>query len=318
MTSPGTDASLTNPVDAALQNTPDLAGLEPIEKIKRRWPLAVAGVLTVLMIAALGRELFGSGLAGLQQTIPTNPLFYVAIAIFYLGPPTFDYLIYRRLWGIPLSGMAALHKKRIANEAVVGYSGEAYFYAWARQRTQMVAAPFGAVKDVTIQSAIAGNVFTLLLILLLIPFMDMLPRDIVNPKTVAISAAVIIAMCLPFVLFSKRVFSLPRGRLVWIFSIHMLRLSVGTMSLAFAWHFAMPEVAVGTWLFLAALRMLASRVPLLPNKEAIFATATIWLIGPGESLSELMALVAALSLLAHIALIGVFSVQSAAKRLGWI
>jgi hypothetical protein len=56
----------------------------------------------------------------------------------------------------------------------------------------------------------------------------------------------------------------------------------------------------------------------LPNKEAIFATATIWLIGPGESLSELMALVAALSLLAHIALIGVFSVQSAAKRLGWI
>ena len=59
-----------------------------------------------------------------------------------------------------LSGLIALHKKRISNEVLLGYSGEAYFYAWARQRSQMVAAPFGAVKDVSILSAIAGNAIT--------------------------------------------------------------------------------------------------------------------------------------------------------------
>ncbi|MEI9927394.1 MAG: hypothetical protein WDN44_06405, partial [Sphingomonas sp.] len=158
---------MSNPaLEAALPSAPDLAGLEPIERIKRRWPMVLGGLLTLLMIVALGRELFGSGLVGLQRAIPGNPLFYIAFALYYLGPPTFDYVIFRRLWRIPLGGMAALHKKRIANEVLFGYSGEAYFYAWARQRTQMVAAPFGAVKDVMILSAIAGNAMTLVMIAL--------------------------------------------------------------------------------------------------------------------------------------------------------
>ena len=58
--------------------------------------------------------------------------------------------VYCRRWGIPLSGFVALLKKRIANDVVLGYSGEAYFYAWARQNAKMVAAPFGAVKDVSV------------------------------------------------------------------------------------------------------------------------------------------------------------------------
>ena len=148
----------TSVVEAVpLPGAPDLAGLEPVEKIKRRWPALLGGALTLLMIVALGRELFGSGLAGLYRTLPSNPLFYLVFALYYVGPPTFDYVIFRRLWQIPLAGLAALHKKRISNEVLFGYSGEAYFYAWARQRTQIVAAPFGAVKDVMILSAIARS-----------------------------------------------------------------------------------------------------------------------------------------------------------------
>lgn len=314
MSGSGPEASLKSPLDAALANAPDLAGLEPIERIKRRWPVVLGALLSVVMVAALGRELLQSGLVGLRQTIPVNPLFYLAFALFYLGPPTFDYLIFRRLWGIPLDGMVALHKKRIANEVVVGYSGEAYFYAWARQRTQMVAAPFGAVKDVTIQSAIAGNTFTLIMILLVIPFRSMLPADMGSWSAIAGSAALMVAMSLPFFLFSKRVFSLPRGTLWWVFWMHMVRLALGTITVALAWHFALPEVAMGTWLFLAAGRMLVTRLPLLPNKELVFASFAVFLIGSGESLSELMALIAALTLLAHIMLIAGFSIHALIRR----
>lgn len=314
MSSGGPEASLKSPLDAALANTPDLAGLEPIERIKRRWPVVLGALLSVVMAVALGRELLHSGLAGLQQTIPTNPLFYLAFALFYLAPPTFDYLIFRRLWGIPLDGMVALHKKRIANEVVVGYSGEAYFYAWARQRTQMVAAPFGAVKDVTIQSAIAGNTFTLIMILAVIPFRSMLPPDMGSWSAIAGSAALMVAMSLPFFLFSKRVFSLARASLWWVFWMHMARLAVGTITVALAWHFALPEVAMGTWLFLAAGRMLVTRLPLLPNKELVFASFAVFLIGSGDSLSELMALIAALTLVAHIVLIAGFSIHSLIRR----
>lgn len=291
----------------------DLAGLEPIEKIRSRWPLVVGGLLTLLMIVALGRDLYTSGLAGLTRAVPTNPLFYVAFGLAYLSPPTFDYIIYRRLWQIPLGGMAALHKKRIANEVLVGYSGEAYFYAWARQRTQMVAAPFGAVKDVTILSAIAGNTMTLLMILLVTVFPDRLP-PVITGQMIAASAALMVLMCLPFLLFSRRVFSLSRPLLWWVFGMHFARLIVGSSLVIFAWHFAMPQVSMGIWVFFAAVRLLASRLPFAPNKEVVFASFALLLNGSGSSLTELMALFAALTLLCHIALIGAFSLHSLIRK----
>ncbi|HVJ01671.1 MAG TPA: hypothetical protein VM662_05770 [Sphingomonas sp.] len=300
-------------VEAPLPGAPDLAGLEPVEKIKRRWPTLLGGALTLLMIGALAHELFSSGLAGLSRAVPTNPLFYLAFALYYLGPPTFDYVIFRRLWRIPLSGMAALHKKRISNEVLLGYSGEAYFYAWARQRTQMVAAPFGAVKDVMILSAIAGNGITFLGITLALPFgIDLLTA--VQQKLVLGSLGLIIATSLPFLIFSRRVFSLPRPTLWWIFGIHCLRLVSGSFFIALAWHAAMPQVSLVVWLFLAAARLLAWRLPLVPNKELVFATFAIMLIGQGEALSNLMALIAALSLVVHVTLIAAFSIHSLLTR----
>ncbi len=74
-----------------------------------------------------------------------------------------------------------MNKKRISNDVVMGYSGEAYFYAWARQRAQLVAAPFGAVKDVSILSAIAGNAVTLAMIAIALPVgRNLIPHDMVR------------------------------------------------------------------------------------------------------------------------------------------
>lgn len=302
------------PAEATLSGALDLVGLEPIERIKRRWPTILGSALTLLMIVALVRELSNSGLAGLDRAIPDSPFFYAAFAIFYLAPPTFDYLIFRRLWGIPLDGMAAVHKKRIANEVLIGYSGEAYFYAWARQRLQMIAAPFGAVKDVTIQSAIAGNTFTLALILLVAPFAPNLKEWAVNPTTILISALVMILNTLPFFIFSRRVFSLPTPTLWWVYGMHIARLLIVTLSAAFAWHFAMPQVAMGTWILMAAVRMLVTRLPFVPNKELLMLPFVIMLFGSGTAVTELFAFVAALCLLLHVTLILGFSVESLIKR----
>lgn len=290
-----------------------ITSLEPIEKSRRRWPILLAAVLTVLMMGGLVRELFGDGLVALSRRIPTNPLFYVALALLYLSPPGFDWLIFRKLWRIPADGFAALLKKRIANDAVIGYSGEAYFYAWARARLKMVTAPFGTVKDVSILSAVAGNAITLAMVGLALPF----ALELLTPgqaRTVIGSAAVTLAMSLPFILFSKRVFTLPKPTLWWVFAVHCLRLTVGSTVIALAWHLAMPDVAIGIWLLLAAARLLVSRLPLAPNKDLLFANFTIVLVGQGEALSELMALSAALTLLAHIAVLAALELSAIIGR----
>ena len=307
------DHSAGRPHTEFVSASPDIAGLQPLKTIKSRWPAIIGGVVTLAMLAGLGHELLSSGLAGLDRATPRNPLFYLAFAALYFVPPLADYLIFRRLWRIPLSGLTALIKKRIANDVVMGYSGEAYFYAWARARTQLVAAPFGAVKDVSILSAIAGNAVTLAMIAVALP----VGRNLISPDMMRLvygSLAVIFGTSLPFLIFSRKVFSLPRGELWMVFGVHCARLILGTLFLAVAWALAMPSVAIGTWLFLSAGRLLFSRLPLLPNKDLLFANFAILMIGEDQALSELIAFTAAAVLLVHAVLIVGFGLHHLGTR----
>ena len=304
--------SLADAAPARVANA-DLAGLEPLRVIRSRWPMVFGALVTAAMIWGLGRALLGSGLAGVARELPRDPRFYVTFAALYMSLPTGDFIIFRRLWGIPAGGLIALIKKRIANEVVLGYSGEAYFYAWARARGRMVAAPFGAVKDVSILSAIAGNAITLVMIVAAFPFGAHLLSGEQMHKLL-ISTVLIFATSLPFLIFSKRVFTLPRRALWWIFGVHCLRLVAGSVLIALAWHWALPAVPVAMWLLLAAARLLVSRLPLLPNKDLIFANVAVLLIGQGAALSELIALTAALTLVVHGVLVGVFSLHGTVTR----
>ena len=307
---PSTRPPLTTVLPPAPANS---VGLEPIQTIKSRWPTIIGGIITLAMLVGLGRELFSSGLAGLTRTVPRNSLFYVAFLGVYFTLPVFDYLIFRKLWGIPISGLAALIKKRIANDVVLGYSGEAYFYAWARARSHFVTAPFGAVKDVSILSAIAGNAITLAMIAIALPVGHrLIPPEMM--RYVYGSLAIVFGTSLPFLIFSKLVFSLDRGLLWWVFVAHVLRAVLGTLLLALAWHFALPNVSVGVWIFLSAGRLLFSRLPLLPNKDLLFANFAILFIGQEGALSNLIAFTAAAVLLVHIVLIVAFSLYALATR----
>ncbi len=291
----------------------EIAGLVPLPTGKHRWPAILAALLTAAMVVGLFRELLNSGLSGLARAVPADPRFYLFFGLLYLSPPTGDYVIFRRLWGIPIAGFGALVRKRIANEVVFGYSGDAYFYAWARARAKMVAAPFGAVKDVTILSAIAGNGVTLLMLALALP----LGRELLLPAQLhklAWSAVVVVAISLPFLIFSRRVFSLPRARLWWIFGVHCVRLVVGSTLLALAWHYAMPGIGIAVWLFLTAGRLLVSRLPLVPNKDLLFANFAILVIGHDQSLSALVAFSAGLTLLIHVVVLIGFGIVALANR----
>ncbi len=297
--------------EASVAARGDVAGPERAA-LPSRWAAIAAGLLMVAMVAGLARELFSSGLAGLGALVPESAVFYVALALFYLVAPACDYLIYRRLWRLPRVGFGALVRKRIANDVLFGYSGDAYFYAWARANAA-AEAPFGAVKDVAILSAIAGNAVTLAGLALALPVAAHL-LDAGEMKVLLGSIAVIFAMSAPFLIFSKRVFTLPKKRLWWIFGVHCLRLVATSVLLAFAWHVALPQVSLGLWLLLVAGRLLVSRLPLVPNKDLVFANFAIILMGDNGAVTGLVALTAALTLIAHGALIAAFGAHALTRK----
>lgn len=299
----------TMPAGVIPADLPHVAAPHPAETLPQRWPAVMGAAISVAMMVMLGRELLDTGLDGLSRAAPDSVWFYAAFLGLYMALPTADFIIFRRLWSIPWSGFVALHKKRIAKEVVLGYAGEAFFYAWARTRANVVTAPFGAVKDVSLLSAIAGNGATIILCALALPTgYQLMSPGVLN--MVAGPAGLTLSTGTLLILVSKRLFSLPRVQLQAVFWIHCVRIVVSSLLLALAWHFAMPGVPLRMWLFLSAVRLLVSRLPLVPNKELLFAGVAILLIGQDEALGDMIAFVAALTLVTHIALMLAFSVSA--------
>lgn len=280
-------------------NRESLAALEPLLPIRSRWPVLLSGALSLALLVGLARELIGGGLGALNAALPTDPGFYLAFLAIYAVQPLSDYAIFRRLWGLPPAGIGPILRKMVANEILLGYSGEAYFYAWARARLQMVAAPFAAIKDVSILSAIVGNVVTLALLAFAAPFaISLIPAGYVGPVLGSIGA--ILALSLAALLFRGRIFSLSNRDLMWIFGVHLLRTILYTALLALCWHLALPEVPLGIWALLVTGRQLVARLPLVPNKDIVFANLALLLVGNDAEVARLVALTVALTLLCHV------------------
>lgn len=282
-----------------------LGTLEPIRRHRARWPRVLATVLTGVMLIGLAHELFDHGLGGLTRTVPRSSWFYLLFLLSYFTTPVVDFIIFRRLWRVPANAFGALNLKRVANDLLIGVTGDAYFYAWARARLKMVTAPFGAVKDVSLLSGLAGNTAAILLGAVALPLgYRLIDPEVLRAMLWSLGLTGVVVGALLFL--SPIVFSLARWQLWWIYRWSMYRIAISSLALAVAWHFAMPSASVWMWVFLMAGRLLVSRLPFLPNKDLLFANFAILVIGHDRALSELMAFTAASTLLMHIVVVGVF------------
>lgn len=246
--------------------------------------------------------------------VPTSPLFWIVFVFAYLAQPIVDFVIFRRLWAIPPAGFAALVRKYISNEVLLGYSGEIYFYTWARRRAAMTGAPFGAIKDVAILSALIGNIVTLVMFVFTYPTLKTLHIGM-SGRTLFTSIAVLLVSSLVVMAFRGRVFSLPRRQLAFVAGMQLVRVLATTGLAALMWSLVLPAVPFLYWLMLATLRLLISRLPLVPNKDVVFAGIAVLLVGGGGSgIAPLMAMMAGLLIVVHVAVGGALV---ASELLGW-
>ena len=240
------------------------------------------------------------------KMVPRSPWFWVVFWANYLIQPASEWLIYRRLWAIPVSGMGALLRKQVSNELLMSYLGEVQFYAWARARLNMVTAPFGAIKDMAILSALTGNIATLAM---LAAAWKLVQSGIMGKDTTTVftSLGVVLVTSFVILLFRQKLFTLPRRELFIITGVHFIRIFAYVGLTALTWHLVLAEVPYGIWLVLATLRMLISRLPLIPYKDAAFSGLAIFLMGHDDQISYLLAMMAALLPLAHIAVGTIFA-----------
>jgi hypothetical protein len=287
--------------------------LPALPRTERGWTWWVGTIITLAVLVAAMLQLAQLDLARVAAIVPSSPAFWLVFALSYFAGPLGDYAIFRRLWQIPVAGFFALLRKLIGNELITGYVGDLYFYTWARQRTSMTSAPFGAVKDVAILSAMAANAVTLVLMVLAYPLLDTLHLGIDSTAFFA-SVALMLVISSGVLFFRKKLFSLP-ARDLWVVTFVQTARVIATLVLTgLCWHLALPAESVELWVLLSAMRMLLSRLPFLPNKDVVFAALAVFMIGQDAEVGALMAMMASLLLATHLGL-GLLLVSGEAA--GW-
>jgi len=260
-----------------------------------RWlSLGFSGAILIVIVVELRRLNFGTVLG----LIPLSAAFWAAFAAYYFSPVVGDWIIYRHLWKLPRIAFVPLMRKFVSNELLLGYSGEVYFYTWARKNARFHAAPFGAVRDVSILSAVAGNGLTFVMIVLLWPVIRRLSLSgpIFNWSLLALAVS-----SFGIVLLQRRFLSLSRRELAFVLTIHTLRICVTTALGILLWYIVLPGQPLLWLVVLGALRLLLSRLPFLPNKEAAFAAGILLLLGKNDQVTPVVTMVASVIVIAHIA-----------------
>jgi hypothetical protein len=277
-----------------------------------RW---IAPAISVALLAAVALQLRSFGVLDILATMPRSPAFWFIFVLHYFSGPAAEWAIFHRLWRIPADGVVALVRKMISNELLLGYTGELYFYTWAMRRTAIKAAPFGAIKDVAILSALAGNVATLALLGLAFPFLGALDLG-PHSHAIALSTGVVLATSLGVMLFRRRLFSLPAEDLSFTFWVQIARIALRVGLGALMWHLALPDVAVGWWLLLCAVRMIISRLPFVPNKDLAFAAVAVFCLGEDHRVGAMLTMISGLILITHMVLGAVLGAAGLAQQSG--
>lgn len=285
----------------------------PVAGKASRWWSVLGVAVSVGLVVAVVLQL-GEATSDVLKTIAGLPLMvWPTLVLLYLIQPLCDFAVFRRLWNLPLAGIEALLRKTVINEVVLGYSGEAYLYVWARSAPGVVA-PFGAIKDVNIISALLSNVLTLALAAISATQLQHL--DFAHRVGPALWSGLIpVAISMAVLLFGRRVFSLSTGALTYVTVVHAVRSVVATALLVLIWRMALPEVDAGLWVVLLAIRYLISRLPLISNKDLVFGNLMLLLLGPNSTVAVLQAALGLMTLGLHLLVIVGLGALDLARRL---
>ncbi len=291
------------------------------KRVQKAFSLA----LSALILLILARAILDVGWDEIVAVLPTTPLFWLLFIGSYFLQPVVDWVIYWRWWPMIWRDLSVMLKKRVMNEALFSYSGETYLLVWATRKLGIEFdpdvppkrimgrgdgpgldprdSPFAAVKDVAITSGLAGNLTTLLLLILALAMGgDDVLAESVDPsvlKTIVISFGALIVLNIGILLFRSRVMSIPVHENVRLFWLHLARVLGQHVLITLSWIVALPLVDIHTWVLLGALRMVIGRLP-LPNKELLFAAVAVSLTGDASiQVAALLAAQGALHLVLH-------------------
>lgn len=269
----------------------------------RRVLKGARAVFMLGILAYLVYELRDVSWAEIGTALPTNPLFYLLFLLLYFLLPLAECFVYRITWTFDAwQSFPAFVKKRIYNKDVLGYSGEVYFYAWARKNVNL--SDLEILKTIRDQNIVSSAASTMIAVVLGVVFLYTGQISVTEwigrqETSYLVGGTVVTALLVALVVRLRHyLFSMAFKTATLIFAVHLARLVVGQGLQIGMWAVAMPEVALPTWFTFAALSIIVTRIPLIPNRDLIFLSLGVSLSGMvGISEAGVFAMLAAIAVL---------------------
>ncbi|GGO98556.1 hypothetical protein [Stakelama pacifica] len=253
-----------------------------------RW-LFFAAMVTWLVL-----KVDSIGWREVARSLPTNPLFYLLFVVMFLMLPASETLIFRLiLGGGILREFPIFIRKRILNAALIGYSGEVYYFLWAERNLGLPPRRILlGIKDNAILSAVSSALITALLLAAFVAtgqasaFADWLD----SATGWIIAGGLAIAFVAPFAYrLRRRIFSIPLRTALAVLGIHMARITIVVLLQATQWAIVLPQAPWSVWILFLTMQMVVSRLPLIPNRDLLFLSAGLQLSGSVHLPQEAMA-----------------------------
>jgi len=238
-----------------------------------RWGIPLA------LLVIIGRRLGELGWREIWIARPANPGFYVLLVLQFFLQPFGDYFVYRNLWGgANTPPMSVILRKRLLNTFMLDYSGEAFFYFWAQARLKLAPGMLvHAIKDSNLLSGGAGlaMVYVMLLMLLATGGLQVPAAIGAHAWLYALAGTVPLLLCIGLVLGHRKFTALSRRQIGTTFAIHFTRCLLVLVVEFGLWELSSALPSAVACLQFVALRLVVTRLPLVPNKDLIFVGAGI-------------------------------------------
>ena len=244
-----------------------------------RWGIPLA------LLVIIGRRLTELGWAGIWRARPVNAGFYVLLVAQFFLQPFGDYCVYRSLWRDQMPPLAVILRKRLMNTFMLDYSGEAYFFLWAQRNVRLPTARIAhAIKDSNLLSGGAGLAMVFILAAILLAFGGLhLPVLPGSKWLYVLIGTVPLVLCAVLIVAHRKVTVLDRRELATIFAIHFTR---ACLVLAIEFGLWQLSGALPGWiasLQFVTLRLVITRLPVVPNKDLIFVGAGLAAAGAAHA-----------------------------------
>lgn len=244
-----------------------------------KWAIPLA------LLVIIGRKLTELGWAEIWRARPANPGFYLLLVAQFFLQPLGDYLVYRDLWGVQRPPLSVILKKRLMNTFMLDYSGEAFFFFWAQKNLKLAPGmAMHAIKDSNVLSGGAGLAMVWILGVTLLATGGLHIPVLPGQRWLYVLAGTVpFILCAVLILGHRKVTALSRRQLATVFAIHFVRATC-VLAIEFGlWKLSGALPTAIACLQFVALRLVITRLPVVPNKDLIFVTAGIAVAGAANA-----------------------------------